>query len=301
MNTRLQNKLNIKHPILMAPMFLVSNQDMLKAAIDNGIVGAIPSLNFLTNETLESSIKELTAYKRNKAGTFGFNLIIKGNPKYEAHLKILSDNNVPLIITSLGDPSEVIEKVHAYGGTVLCDVTNLKHAEKASAADGFIAVGQGAGGHAGPISLQVLVPMLRNAFPDKIIIGAGGIASYESYQSVLSLGADGISAGTAFIASKESTVPQAYKDAIIKAKASDIVMTRILSGTPSTVIKSDYLLELEEALKQQNLNLSRGIEILQKAGVNADYKSIFVAGQAVEFVNQELTVSEIIRSITLKK
>ncbi len=281
----------------MAPMFLVSNLNMLKAAMDNGIAGAMPSLNFLKDEDLESCIADLTAYRKNKAGTFGFNLIIKGNPKYRTHLDILTKQQVPLIITSLGDPSEVIERVHAYGGTVFCDVTNLKHAKKAEAADGFIAVGQGAGGHAGPISLQVLVPMIRAAFPDKIILGAGGIANAAAFQSALSLGADGASVGTAFIASKESTVPQNYKDAIINAQADDIVMTRILSGTPSTVIKSDYLLELESQLREKKLELSRGIELLQKAGIDADYKSLFVAGQAVEFVKKEQSVAEIIKNI----
>ena len=297
MNTRLTNKLNIKYPFIMAPMFLVSNKEMLKVAIDEGIAGVIPSLNYLNSDKLAFDIDELNQYEKGKEGSFGVNLIIKGNPKYNEHLDILVEKKVPLVITSLGNPTEVIEKVHAYGGTVLCDVTNLKFAKKASHADGFVAVGQGAGGHSGNISLQVLMPILRREFPDKIIIGAGGVATKAGFSSIMALGADGVSVGTVFIASKESEVSIEYKNAVINAEVEDIVMSRILSGTPATIIRSDYLSGLEDQLKEKNLELSRGIELLQKSGSDADYNKIFVAGQAVAFVKKELSVSEIIKNI----
>jgi len=296
-SNKLCQKLNISKPLLMAPMFLVSNVEMLKAAIDNGIVGAIPSLNYLDSKDLERDIQTLNRYREGKEGSFGVNLIIKGNPKYKEHLGIITEKKTPLVITSLGNPSEVIEKVHAYGGLVFCDVTTVKHAQKAEDADGFIAVGQGAGGHAGNISLQVLVPALRKAFPGKIIIGAGGVANSSSFNSVMALGADGVSAGTIFIASKESQANKEYKAAILEAKAEDITMTKILSGVPATVIKSDYLRRMEDELKLKRLNLERGIELLQKEGVDADYNQIFVAGQAVEFIEKELSVSEIVKKL----
>ncbi len=297
MNNKLTQKLNISFPLIMAPMFLVSNIEMLKAAIDSGIAGVTASLNYLNSDDLAKDICFLNQYRKDKKGTFGVNLIIKGNPKYEEHLKIITENKTPLVITSLGDPTEVIEKVHVYGGTVFCDVTNVKHAEKAQNADGFVAVGQGAGGHAGNISLQVLVPALCKAFPGKIIIGAGGVATSEGFRSVTSLGADGVSAGTVFIASKESEVSGEYKNAIFEAKADDITMTKILSGVPATVIKSDYLYKMEQELKLKRLNLERGIELLQKSGIEADYSQIFVAGQSVEFIEEELSISEIIKNL----
>lgn len=284
---------------MMAPMFLVSNVQMLKIAMDEGVLGAIPSLNFLNDDALDRALFELKTYSINKHGSFAVNLIIKNNKKYETHLSLIVKHKVPIVITSLGDPSELIEKVQGYGGKVLCDVTNVKHAEKAKLADGFVAVGQGAGGHAGPISLQVLLPALRRAFPNKLILGAGGVATKAAYKSVIALGADGVSAGTVFIATKESEVDQAYKDAIIKAKASDITLTKILSGTPSTVIRSGYLETLEQQLKDQKLSLERGIELLNNKGIDADYKRLFVAGQAVEFVDGESSVSEVIKSLVL--
>ena len=297
MTNKLTEKLNIQHPLIMAPMFLVSNKKMLKAAIDSGIAGVIPSLNYLDSNKLATDIDELNIYKEEKNGSFGVNLIIKGNPKYKEHLDILVEKKVPLVITSLGNPTEVIEKVHAYGGIVFCDVTNLKFAKKASLADGFVAVGQGAGGHSGNISLQVLVPMLKQEFPDKIIIGAGGVANNSGFKSILELGADGVSAGTIFIASEESSISPEYKKAVINAEADDIVMSRILSGTPATIIKSDYLLQLELELKEKNLDLSRGIELLQKSGSDADYNKLFVAGQAVAFVKKEEHVAQIVKKI----
>ncbi len=297
LETRLTQQLDISHPIIMAPMFLVSNVKMLKAAIDIGIAGVMPSLNYLDSESLALDIKNLNDYNKNKKGIFGINLIIKGNLKYKEHLDVIVKNKTPLVITSLGNPSEVIEKVHAYGGTVFCDVINVAHAQKAEKADGFIAVGQGAGGHAGNISLQVLIPALRMLFPSKIIIGAGGVANAKGLKSILALGADGVSAGTVFIASQESEVDEAYKKAIFKAKASDITMTKILSGVPASVIKSEYLQKMENELKLKRLNLERGIELLQKSGVDADYSQIFVAGQVVEFVDKELSISEIVKSL----
>lgn len=290
-------KIGVKYPLIMAPMFLVSNIEMLKAAIDTGIVGAIPSLNYLNSKQLAEDISILNAYRKGKEGTFAVNLIIKGNSKYQEHLNIIEEGRVPVVITSLGDPSEVIGKVHAYGGVVFCDVTNVAHAQKAEQADGFVAVGQGAGGHAGNISLQILIPALRNLFPDKIIVGAGGVANHVGFKSIIALGSDAVSAGTVFIASEESMASKAYKQAIITAKANDITKTKILSGFPATVIKSDYLTQLEQELRKKKLNLERGIEILQNEGVDADYNQIYVAGQAVEFVDEELSVAQIAKNI----
>ena len=125
---------------------------------------------------------------------------------------------------------------------MICDVTNLKHAENVFSlgADGIIAVGQGAGGHAGPDPLQILIPALKKKFKDLPIIAAGGISTGTGLHSILVLGADGASIGTKFIASDEAPVSQEYKEAIVKAKSEDIVMTEKLSGTPSSIINTAY-------------------------------------------------------------
>ena len=155
-NFNFSKEFNLKIPVIMAPMFLVSNLQMLKAAIDAGILGVFPSLNYRNEGELESVLKSLNEYKQNsRAGNFGVNLIVqKTNIMFEKHLKLCVDAKVPFYITSLGSPARVIEEAHKYGAKVYCDVTNLTHAKKCYdlGCDGFIAVGQGAGGH--PLCLE---------------------------------------------------------------------------------------------------------------------------------------------------
>ena len=142
----------IKFPVIMAPMFLVSNADMVKAAMSAGIMGTFPSLNYRKEGELENLLSELNSYQKlNSDGNYGVNLIVqRSNPLYKKHLDICVKQKVPFYITSLGNPKEVVEVAHAYGAKVFCDVTNIEHAQKCFDVncDGFIAVGQGAGGHA---------------------------------------------------------------------------------------------------------------------------------------------------------
>ena len=172
---RLTEILQLKFPMIMAPMFLVSNYEMIEAAMQTGIMGVFPSLNFRKEGELEALINRLHNTKNEKQlhGNFGVNLIVqKSNPLYTKHLEVCIKNKVPFFITSLGSPKEVIEKAHSYGAKVFCDVTNIVHAQKCfdSGCDGFIAVGQAAGGHAGPNSLQVLIPSLHQHFPEIFVV-----------------------------------------------------------------------------------------------------------------------------------
>ncbi len=242
--TALTELLPIDFPIIMAPMFLVSNKAMIVEGMKSGIAGAFPSLNFRKEGELENLLIELNSVKNTlTTGTYGVNLIVqKTNPLYEKHLEICVKLKVPFYITSLGSPAKVIELAHSYGAKVFCDVTNLEHAKKCAdlKCDGFIAVGQGAGGHAGPFPLQVLVPTLKRHFPNVPVIAAGGIASGAGILSSLALGAAGVSIGTRFIASTEAGVSNEYKNAIVDSHMNDIVMTEKLSGTPCTIINTPY-------------------------------------------------------------
>jgi len=246
---RIQNDftemVGIQFPIIVAPMFLVSNEEMMKASMKAGVIGAFPTLNFREKGELEQVLDNLNAYKSTEGaeGNYGVNLIVqKTNPLYKKHLKICAEKKVSFFITSLGKPNEVIETVHEYGAKVFCDVINLKHAEKCYelGCDGFIAVGQGAGGHAGPFPLQLLVPSLKKYFPDIPVVSAGGVATGGGITSMLAVGASGVSVGTRFIASKEAGVNDAYKNAIVESKMEDIVMTTKISGTPCTIINTPY-------------------------------------------------------------
>ncbi len=303
---------NIEFPLIMAPMFLVSNEKMIQAAIDNGILGVFPSLNFREPERLNEVIENLNRYKQKKPGNYGVNLIVqKTNVYFEKHLKICTDNKVPFYITSLGNPAKVIEAAHEYGAKVYCDVTNLEHAEKCYKlnCDGFIAVGQGAGGHAGPNPLHVLIPALQENFPDKPVIAAGGIATGKAMLSVMSLGAQGVSVGTRFIASQESDVNNAYKQAIVDAGMDDIVMTTKISGTPLSIINTEYAKKIGyeqnwlEKLLTKNpktkkwfkmLVQYRGMKKIEQSLLPANYKTLWSAGKSVQEIHEIFTVKAIV-------
>ncbi|MBL0049367.1 MAG: nitronate monooxygenase [Bacteroidetes bacterium] len=306
--------LHLEFPMIMAPMFLVSNYEMMESAMKSGIMGTFPSLNFRKEGELEDLIIRLHKVKEEKklSGNFGMNLIVqKSNPLYAKHLEIGVKNKVPFYITSLGNPKEVIEKAHAYGAKVFCDVTNIAHAQKCfdSGCDGFIAVGQAAGGHAGPNSLQVLIPSLHHHFPTIPVVAAGGIANGEAILSVLALGAAGVSVGTRFIASTEAKVNAAYKQAIVDSKMDDIVMTTKISGTPCTIINTPYakkigytqnwlekLLSTNKTTKKyfKMLVQIRGMKNLERSVKPANYDTLWCAGQSVELIDDILSCGQIV-------
>lgn len=312
--TAVTELLDIEFPIIMAPMFLVSNEEMMKCGIEKGIAGAFPSLNYRKEGELENVLnnlnKKLSA--ADAKGTYGVNLIVvKTNPLYKKHLAICVEKKVPFYITSLGNPQEVIDKAHSYGAKVFCDVTNIEHATKAHShgCDGFIAVGQGAGGHAGPFPLQLLVPALHKKFPKIPIIAAGGIASGNGILSMLSLGAAAVSIGTRFIASKEAKVTDDYKNAIVDSRMDDIVMTEKISGTPCSIINTEYAKKIgykqnafEKFLSKNPKTKKwfkmvvqlRGMRRLEQSVKPANYHTLWCAGQSVELINEILPCADII-------
>jgi nitronate monooxygenase len=308
--------LHIDFPMIMAPMFLVSNVEMIKAGMRCGIMSTFPTLNYRKTGELDSVLKELKSYAdQGSKGNYGVNLIVqKTNPFYKQHLEICVANKVPFYITSLGNPKEVIEAAHSYGANVFCDVTNIAHAQKCydSGCDGFIAVGQGAGGHAGPNPLQVLIPALKRHFPEKFIVAAGGIANGAGLLSVRILGADGASVGTRFIASKECKVNDQYKNAIVTSGMEDIVMTTKLSGSSCTIIDTPeakqmgYTQTWFEKFMSNNprtkkwfkmLVQAKGMKKLEESVLPNNYMRLWCAGKSVELIDEIISCEEIIERI----
>ena len=307
---KLKDLLSIDFSLIMAPMFLVTNYEMVAEAIKNGIMGTFPTLNFRKDGELESIIKNLHEVKG--PGNFGVNLIVQQtNPMYKKHLAVCVDNKVPFYITSLGNPKEVIEKAHSYGAKVFCDVTNVTHAKKVQelGCDGFIAVGAGAGGHAGPIALHVLVERLSELFPDTPVLAAGGISTGKAMKAMEVLGAAGSSVGTRFIATKEASVSEEYKNAIVDYDMNDTIMTEKLSGTPCSVIATPYAKKMGtkqgwfEKLMSKNKKIRkyfkmivqyRGMKKLEEAIQPGNYKTLWSAGQSIAMISEVLTVSEVI-------
>lgn len=295
-------------------MFLISNTAMILSAMENGIASAFPALNYRTDDELRSAIKELKS-KSNKP--FGVNLIVnKSNFKYPSQLKACVDLKVDFIITSLGNPSEVIQKCKPAGIKVFCDVVDLVYAKKVEklGADAVIAVNSNAGGHAGNISPEVLIPLLKKNL--KIpVISAGGIATGKQIKQALELGADAVSIGTLFIASEEAPVSEEYKKALIEYGGKDIVRTSKLSGTPLTVINTPYVQKLGtkqtflEWIMHRNKRLkkyikllvaAKGFKTLEQSAFGGSYKTVWCAGPSIEHIYSIKPIKEIIESLTGK-
>lgn len=299
----------------MAPLFLVSNEEMVMEAIEAGILGCFPSLNYRSTSELDAVLKRLNdklVSRKGSYGTYGMNLIVqKANPWFEKHLSVCVENKVPVVITSLGNPKRTIESVHAYGGKVFCDVTNLEHARKCmqSECDGFVAVGQGAGGHAGPFPLLLLTEALRQEFPDIPVLAAGGIANGRAILSVIASGASAAYCGTRFIASVEAGVSDEYKEAIVNYRMDDIVLTERISGTPCSVINTEFAKKIGtrqnwfERFMSRNPRTRKYFKMLvQRRGFNwlegaikpGSYKSLWCAGQSVEMIHDIKPVKMIV-------
>jgi nitronate monooxygenase len=308
MKTELTEMLGIELPIIMAPMFLVTNTKMIVAAAESGVAGCIPALNFRTIEELEAGIKEIKS-KTNKP--FGVNIIVnKSNVLAKKQLHKCLDLGVNFFITSLGSPEEVIKESRKHGVKVFCDVIEETYAKKVEdlGADGIIAVNSGAGGHLGNIPATSLIPGLKKVC--KIpVISAGGVGTGAGIVSTLALGADGLSIGSPFIATTESGVSDEYKQACVDYGSEDIVVTTKLSGSRCTVINTPYLKKIGteqnmvESLLNKNKQLKKyakmityykGMKALEKAAFSASYKTLWVAGTSIEFSHKVEPVKDII-------
>ena len=309
----LTSLLQITYPVIMAPMFLVSNTKMVIEGMKSGVAGCIPALNYRTLEELKAAIHELNAAKV-PGGSFGFNLIVnKSNVKYKEQLRILCEEKVDFILTSLGSPEETINEAHKVGIKVFCDVTDLAFAKKVESfgADALVAVNNQAGGHRGNISPEELIKSL-NENTSLPVISAGGVGSKADLDKMLSYGAVGVSVGSPFIASIESGVSQEYKQACVDYGAKDIVMTERISGTPCTVINTPYVQKVGtkqtwlETLLNKNKSLKKwvkmirfyiGMKATEKAATQVTYKTVWVAGPSIENTKAILPVSEIVAKL----
>ncbi|HKA90112.1 MAG TPA: nitronate monooxygenase [Haliangiales bacterium] len=272
--TPLAAKLGIRYPILCAPMFLISNVDMLVAVGEAGAIAAVPSPNFRTTDELRAALVEI---RRRTAAPFGVNLILKA-PRLDEDLAACVEARVPLLITSLGDPSKVIAGARAIGAQVWCDVIDLGHARRAEAAgaDAVIAVASGAGGHGGRISPFVLVPWLRQELRIPVV-AAGGIATGAGVAAALALGADLAYIGTRFIASVESPADAAHKEMILRSTPEDVETTAEVTGTPGNFLRES-------------------LETFRTGGGKA-WKAVYSAGQNVGLIRSVKTCAEIVEEL----
>lgn len=311
MNKGLKDLLDIEFPVIMAPMFLVTNSDMVLQALKAGITAAIPAMNY---RNITDFIEDICYIKSISNKPFGANIIVnKTNKKLNSQLKAVIGNKLSFVITSMGNPAHVIEQCHANGILVFCDVVDLKTAVKVEklGADGIIAVNNSAGGHAGNLSSNELIPLLKKNC-NIPVISAGGVANNEQYNNTLNLGADGLSIGTPFIATHECEVSANYKQAILNHSGKDIVLTNKMSGSPLHVINTSYVKSIGtkanflENLIQNNPRLKKiakmiillkGTQKIKRAAFSATYKTVWVAGKCIEYITEIKSVQKVVEQI----
>ena len=227
-------------PVIGSPLFIISNPKLVIAQCIAGVVGSMPALNARPAELLEEWLKEITetlaAYNKanpdKPAAPFAINQIVhKSNDRLEHDMALCVKYKVPIIITSLGAREEINAAAHSYGGVVLHDIINNKHAHKAieKGADGLIAVAAGAGGHAGVKSPFALIQEIRQWFDGPIAL-SGAISTGAAVLSAQAMGADFAYIGSAFIATEEARAAQEYKDAIVAHDSDEIIYSNLFTG-----------------------------------------------------------------------
>ena len=295
---------NISVPIIGAPLFLVSGPDLVIAQCKAGIIGSFPALNARPQHVLDEWIirikTELAEYKEanpdKKVAPFAVNQICHGsNDRLMDDMMTCVKHEVPIIITSLRPPAEVVEAAHSYGGKVFHDVISVRHAQKAAeqGVDGLILVCAGAGGHAGALSPFALLREVKKWFDGTVIL-SGSIGDGYSVASAIALGADFAYLGTRFIATKEANADQEYKKMLEESAASDIVYSSLFTGVHGNYLKPSIKNagpdpdNLPEADKS-SMNFGSGGNTDSKA-----WKDIWGSGQGIGVIEDSPSVEELV-------
>jgi nitronate monooxygenase len=285
----LQN--NLRVPVVGSPLFLVSGPELVIAQCKAGIIGSFPALNARPAEVLDEWLTrintELEEYKAANpdaiVAPYAVNQICHAsNDRLFVDMETCVKHKVPIIITSLRPPAEIVEAAHSYGGVVYHDVINVKHAKKAAeeGVDGLILVCAGAGGHAGALSPFALLREVKEWFDGTILL-SGAIGDGFCVASALAMGADLAYMGTRFIATEEANADQGYKDMLIQSAADDIVYSSLFTGVMGNYLKPSIAAagldpnNLPEADKSK-MNFGSGGNMKSKA-----WKDIWGSGQGI--------------------
>ncbi|HYD60484.1 MAG TPA: nitronate monooxygenase family protein [Noviherbaspirillum sp.] len=297
----LQGKLEL--PVIASPMFIVSGPELVIAQCCAGVVGSFPALNARPQEELEPWIvrikRELAAFQQahpdRKVAPFAVNQIVHhSNVRLEHDMEVCARQQVPVIITSLRAPDAVVRQAHGYGGIVLHDVTNVRHAEKALEAgvDGLILVCAGAGGHAGTLSPFALVNEIRRFYDGPLVL-SGSITNGSAILAAQVMGCDLAYIGTRFIATEEANAAEEYKQMILDARAADIVYTPFFSGVPANYLRPSIVKADLDPDKLPDADPSK-MNYATRHDKPKAWKEIWGAGQGVGNINDKLPVAHLV-------
>ena len=295
-----KNKLSL--PVICAPMFLVSSPKLVISACQNGVVGTFPSFNTRTQTLLDDWLSEISSTLDEYAAThpgkpvapYGVNLVVHpSNSRLSSDREIVKKHKVPFIITSQGNPAELVKEAHQWGGVVFHDVIRADHARKAIAAgvDGIIVVASGAGGHAGTVNPFALVREIRE-FWDGPIALAGAINDGFGVRAAETLGADFSYMGTRFIATHEAEVDPDYKTMLVESGIKDLIFTDTFTGVKCNFLKPSIKragVDLENYQGKESVDLDLG-------GSNA-WKDFWSAGEGISGIHEVKSVMELVEQL----
>ncbi|MGO7898530.1 NAD(P)H-dependent flavin oxidoreductase [Rhizobium ruizarguesonis] len=297
----LKNRLRL--PVIGSPLFIISHPALTLAQCKAGIVGAFPALNARPESQLDEWLAEITeelarhdaAHPERPAAPFAVNQIVHmSNKRLEHDLSLCVKYKVPIVISSLGAVPEVNAAVHSYGGIVLHDIINNRHAHSAirKGADGLIAVAAGAGGHAGTLSPFALVQEIREWFDGPLLL-AGAIATGGAILAAEAMGADMAYIGSPFIATQEARAADAYKQAIVEGAAGDIVYSNYFTGVHGNYLKPSIL---AAGMDPDNLPLAdvSKMDFEQAVGGAKAWKDIWGSGQGISAVKAVEPVANLV-------
>jgi nitronate monooxygenase len=295
---------NLRVPVVGSPLFIISGPELVTAQCKAGIVGSFPALNARPVEVLDEWLTrindDLTQYKEENpdaiVAPYAVNQIChSSNDRLAQDMETCVKHKVPIIITSLRPPAEIVEAAHSYGGVVFHDVINVKHAQKAAeqGVDGLILVCSGAGGHAGTLSPFALVREVKQWFDGTILV-SGAMGDGYAVAGALAMGADLAYIGSRFIASEEANAEAGYKDMLVASAADDIVYSSLFTGVHGNYLKPSIAAagldpdNLPEADKSK-MNFGSGGNTASKA-----WKDIWGCGQGIGSIERVQTIAEIV-------
>ena len=274
----------LRLPVIAAPLFIISNPDLVIAQCRAGIVGSMPALNARGDGVLDAWLTRLGAELGPGDAPYAINQIVhRSNDRLEADVALCVKHRVPIVITSLGVRPEVNDAIHGYGGIVLHDVINDGFARKAidRGADGLVAVAAGAGGHAGTISPFALVSEIRRWFDGPLAL-SGAIATGDAVLAAQAAGADLAYVGSAFIATEEANAEASYKQMLVDSSAGDIVYTNLITGVHGNYLKGSLV---RAGLDPDNLPVSDPTQMNFGTGRTKAWKDIWGSGQGIGAVD----------------
>ncbi|WP_374583153.1 NAD(P)H-dependent flavin oxidoreductase [Pseudoduganella sp.] len=292
-------------PVIASPMFIASGPALVAAQCKAGIVGSFPALNARPKELLDTWLtdlqKELADYQAAnpgvRVGPIAVNQIVHhSNERLEHDVEVCVRHKVPIIISSLrAPPVEMLDAIHSYGGIVLHDVINIRHAQKALEAgvDGLILVASGAGGHAGTLSPFALVGEVRRFFDGPLAL-SGSIATGDAILAAQAMGADFAYIGSRFLAVQESNVTEQYREAIIESSAADVVYTNLFTGVHGNYLKKSIV---AAGLDPDNLPESDKTKMSFNSGTAKAWRDIWGAGQGVGLMHDVPTTAEMVQRL----